>query len=172
MRAATRSTLIALAAAFNAAGIAYQLGGSGLLYSLGLVDRVGDLDLVFEAASRPALRALLLEETGREPDFASDQEPDFVSAWRCTHQIGPQALDLTGGVAVSVAGRRVELPFTAGDSWALGDAAVDLAPIEQWWLIYRVHGKPDRAAALEGAAAPGSIDALLGSLGLERSDLP
>ncbi len=172
MHRTTRSALISLVRACDAAGIRLQLGGSGLLFAHELVDRVGDLDLVFDVSARKPLGRLLNDLTGVHPDFAAGQEPDFVSVWRCRHDFEGQPLDLTGGVTVRIGDRPVGLPFTPGRSWDLGEAVVPLAPVEQWWLIYRVHGKPERAAALAGIAGPGVIETMLAGLGIEPADLP
>jgi hypothetical protein len=173
MRSETRRALAVMSRHLGRAAISFRLGGSGLLYALGLVERVGDLDLVFESRSRRALGAVLADLTGTEPDFGAGQEPGFVSAWRCTHQLSDQSLDLTGGVAVRLgSGRVVDLPYAAGATWALGATTIPLAPPEQWWLIYRVHGADERAALAGRAARPGAIESLLAELDVARSEIP
>jgi hypothetical protein len=138
----TRVALRRVAHALAAAGIPYQLGGSGLLFALGLLDRVGDLDIVFPSGARGEVAQVLRDLTGAEPRFDARQEPGFVSDWRCRHELDGQPLDLSGGVAVLLDGREIELPFRAGGIWDLEGTTIPLAPSEQWLLIYLVHGSP------------------------------
>lgn len=142
-----RSALGRLARAFDAAEVPFQLGGSGLLHAHGLVDRVGDLDLVSPGDARPAVGAVLTALSGRVPTFDAEQEPGFVSDWRSRHELDGQPLDLSGGVAVTIEGRKVRLPFRRGATWDLDGRPIPLAPPEQWLLIYLVHGS-DRAGLL------------------------
>jgi len=161
----TRRVLRLLARRFRTAGITWQLGGSGLLFARGLVDRVGDLDLVFPDSARDGLQRLLADLGGAVPDFASDQEPGFVSGWRCRYRLEGQELDLSGAIALEIEGRVVRLPFAPGPEWDLDGEAIPLAPLEQWLLIYRLH-KPGRAALLEEAVDEGSWRALCAGIGI------
>jgi hypothetical protein len=162
---ATRSALVRLAMALHDAGVPFQLGGSGLLHVLGLVDRVGDLDLVFPSEARPALGEVLTRLTRSIPEFDAVQEPGFVSDWRCRHDLDGQALDLSGGVAMVVDGRVVRLPFRPGALWDLGGVPIPLAPPEQWLLVYRVHGS-NRAVLLAALVDPVAWQRQVRALGL------
>jgi hypothetical protein len=149
----TRRTLTLLARRFETRVIPFQLGGSGLLFAHGRVDRVGDLDLVFPEAARPGLEQVLVEQGGAVPRFDASQEPGFVSAWRCRYELDGQELDLSGAITLVIEGRRIPLPFIAGGFWDLDGVNVPLAPLEQWALIYRVH-KPERALLFEDLVDP------------------
>ena len=161
----TRRVLRLLARRFRTAGIAWQLGGSGLLFSLGLVDRVGDLDLVFPDGARDGLQGLLPSLGGAVPDFTAGQECGFVSGWRCRYRVDGQELDLTGAIALEIEGGVVRLPFAPGPEWDLDGEAIPLAPLEQWLLIYRFH-QPARAALLEEAVDEGAWRALCAGIGI------
>jgi hypothetical protein len=171
MQPDTRRALLRLAGLLQERAIPFQLGGSGLLYAHGLIDRVGDLDLVFAAGARNPLREVLWEMTGTEPDFAVSQEPGFVSAWRCVHEIDGQAFDLTGGVTVMVAGAPRAIPFETGPVWEVDGVDIPLAPPEPWWLIYTVHGGTERAALLEELLDRDRLSLLLDRLGMDEVDL-
>lgn len=165
MELLTRRTLVLLARRFAAQGIRFQLGGSGLLFARGRVDRVGDLDLVFPAAARTGVEAVLVGDGGALPRFDAPQEPGFVSAWRCRYDLHGQELDMSGAITLEIEGRRVPLPFTAGGVWDLDGVHIPLAPVEQWMLIYRLH-KPERALLFEDLVEPEEWSALCRRAGI------
>jgi hypothetical protein len=164
MEAQTRSVLKKLVAACDAADIPVQLGGSGLLFALGLVEQVRDLDLVFPSEARPALAEVLLALTGTTPEFDADQEQGFMSDWRCQHEMDGQALDMSGGVALEVNGEVVRLPFQPGSVWDLDGTPIPLAPLERWVVIYRVNGS-NRADLLAPLVDPAAWERQVRELG-------
>ena len=163
----THRVLRLLARHFGAAGIPWQLGGSGLLFAHGLVDRVGDLDLVSPAAARAELEAVLLDLGAGNLDFGAPQEPGFVSGWRCRCRVRGQELDLSGEITLEIEDRVVRFPFRSGAVWDLDGAVIPLAPAEQWLLIYRLHN-PARAAVLEPVVDRGAWEALCAATGVPR----
>jgi tRNA-Thr(GGU) m(6)t(6)A37 methyltransferase TsaA len=172
LRAATVRTLAALGAAFDQAGVPYQLGGSGLLFACGLADGVGDLDLQFPADARDRVAAVIERLSGVAPRFTDVATGGFASAWRCRHRIGDQEIDLVGGQAVVVGGRVVPLPVAPEGEWEVAGVAVPLAPAEQSWLVYRVAGKADRAALLEREAGRRAVARFLRRTGVDPGAIP
>jgi hypothetical protein len=149
MDAAVRTVLIEVTRLLADAEVPFQVGGSALLHALGLVDRVGDLDLVFRADDRRVLGRVLQRETGEAPAFDVTQEPGFVSTWRAKLAWRGVELDMTGEIALRYPdGFVARIPFTQGSTWDLGGVPVPLAPPADWLLVYRYHN-PSRAALLE-----------------------
>lgn len=164
MDASLRAALVEITRLFTDAGIPFQVGGSALLHSMGLVGRVGDLDLVFRPEDRDRLGRTLRRATGTPPVFDIRQEPGFVSSWRAGHRFGDVDLDMTGGIALGYPnGYVARLPFTPGSLWRLGEASVPLAPPADWLLVYRYHN-PRRAALLEPHVPPAAWRALLAAI--------
>jgi hypothetical protein len=172
LRPETAGTLADLGAALDEAGVPYQLGGGGLLFACGLADRVGDLDLQFPEEARDRLAAVIERLSGVPPRFTEAAPGRFASAWRCRHRIVTQELDLVGGQAVRLDGTDVRLPVAPEGEWEVGGVAVPLAPPEQEWLVYRVAGKPERAALLEREAGRRSVERFLRRAGLDPAAIP
>jgi hypothetical protein len=164
MDARVRSALVVVTELFQESGIDFQVGGSALLHALGLVERVGDLDLVFRSEDRTRLGDVLRQATGRSPAFDVRQEPGFVSTWRAAHRFRDVDLDMTGGIALEYPGGFVaRLPHAEGSSWHIDGVTVPLAPLADWLLVYR-HHKPGRAALLEPLVPAAEWDALLAAI--------
>jgi len=145
----TRGALTALTRLLGDARIPFQVGGSALLHALGLVDEVGDLDVVVRPDDRARLGAALRSATGASPVFDVHQEPGFVSGWRASHRFCGADLDVTAAVALRYRGGFVaRIPFRTGTTWELDGVSVPLAPLTDWLLVYR-HHKPTRARLLE-----------------------
>ena len=165
MDATVQAALESFGRSCRMAGIPWQLGGSGLLFSLGLVDAVRDLDVVFPADVMDQLAEVVEESTGSAPSFSARQEDGFVSGFRGQHHWDGVELDMTAGIALDYGTLTVRLPFEPGGLWMVGDEEIPLAPLDQWLLIYRFHN-PERAALLDGAVGePGWAD-LVARLGL------
>lgn len=157
------AALASLSRALQQARIPWQLGGSGLLRALGLVDTVRDLDCVFPPAMQDRLQVVLIAGTGVVPRFDSQQEDGFVSGFRGRHPWQGVELDMTAGIALDYGDAVAELPFTRGGWWEVDGVPVPLAPVEQWLLIYRFHN-PLRARLLEPFVDPERWRAFLRSL--------
>jgi hypothetical protein len=129
-------------------GIPFQVGGSALLHALGLVERVGDLDVVFRSEDRDRVGAALRAATGVVPVFDVRQEPGFVSGWRAKHDFRGVELDMTASIALEYPdGFVARLPFREGPGWDFEGTPIPLAPLTDWLLVYRYHD-PERARLL------------------------
>ena len=79
-----------------------------------------------------------------------DEEPHalYASGYRALLEVDGIEVDALGGMALRVEGRVCPLPFAQEGSAALGGVEIPLAPLAQWWLVYRPY-KPERAALVE-----------------------
>lgn len=150
------AALDAVAGRLRAAGIEFLLGGSGLLYALGIDVPVRDIDLMLRPDDRKRFEAAAgdwLVEVTTSPG------PVLTSAWKATLEVDGCEVEGLGGLGF--AGGPM-LPFRAGGEWR----GVPLAAPEIWWAAYRAY-KPDRAVLLEpfvDAGARRRIEAELGSI--------
>ncbi|EKP94085.1 hypothetical protein [Thermaerobacter subterraneus] len=132
------------------AGCPVVLGGSGLLASLGLVDRVRDWDLVTDAPLERVLAAVPVIQgwsgslqVRRHPPFASR----FFIRWTPVPGSEPRrSVDLIGGFAIRTAGGICHLPALQGGTWQ----DVPIASPEVWLVAYRLMNRHDRADLLAG----------------------
>jgi hypothetical protein len=122
------------------AGIGYALGGSGLLYSLGLVEAVRDWDLTTEAPMeeiKAALRGLHIEES------PSGDDP-FASRYRLSvHREAPQ-IDLIGGFAIRTDAGTCRLPVVHAFDWQ----GIRAGSPEVWFIAYSLMNRKEKAALL------------------------
>jgi hypothetical protein len=148
------AALDAVAARLREHDVPFLLGGSGLLFALGLEVPVRDIDLMLRAEDRARFEAAAgdwLVTVTTEPG------PVLTSAWKATLDVAGCEVEGLGGLGF--AGGPV-LPFRAGGSWR----GVPLAAPEIWWAAYRVY-KPDRAAQLEPLVAPDARARILEEVG-------
>jgi hypothetical protein len=164
MDAGVEAALVSFARACRTGSIDWQLGGSGLLHALGLVDRVRDLDVVFRAEQMEEVGSLVRDHTGLPPSFEAKQEAGFVSGFRGRHMWDGVELDMTAGIALDYGDRVLRLPFESGGETTIQGEKVPLAPLAHWLLIYRFHN-PERAQLLEPRVGEEAWAALLGRLG-------
>jgi hypothetical protein len=132
------------------------LGGSGLLWALGLDVRVGDIDLVARVEDRAVVEALpWWRGTTTSPTEL------MRSAWKASLDVDGVEVDVIGGLAWLAGGRVVEMPFRAEGEWE----GVALAPAAHWLLLYERY-KPERALQLARLVGPDARAAALAELGL------
>jgi hypothetical protein len=130
------------------------LGGSALLWALGLGVQVGDIDLVVRVEDRAAVEALpWWRGTTTEPTEL------MRSAWKASLDIDGVEVDVIGGLAWLAGDRVVEMPFRADGEWE----GVPLAPAAHWLLLYERY-KPERAAQLAPLVGPDARAAALAEL--------
>jgi hypothetical protein len=132
------------------------LGGSGLLWALGLDVTVGDIDLVARPEDRAPVEALpWWRSTTTEPT------PLMRSAWKAVLDVDGVAVDVIGGLAWAEGDSVVEMPFRAEGEWE----GVPLAPAAHWLALYERY-KPDRAAQLAPLVTPGARERALRERGI------
>ena len=149
------AALDAVAERLRAAGVEFLLGGSGLLFALGIDVPVRDIDLML----RP-------EDRERFQDAAGDwlvgvttsPGPVLTSAWKATLEVEGCEVEGLGGLGFAGG---PALPFRAEGEWR----GVPLAAPEIWWAAYRAY-KPDRAALLEPIVPVEARQRVLAELGV------
>lgn len=145
--------LLGLLERLRQAGVEAALGGSGLLYAHGLVDRVNDWDLTTDAPPDrvlPALVGLTVEDrTGGH---------DFVTRARLVVLFGEQEIDLICQGAIRTEAGVTQIPtFVAGDY-----QGIPLGSMEVWAAFYWLMGRmPKAGLALEHLRRHGADPARL-----------
>lgn len=125
-------------------GLDWGIGGSSLLWNLGLADSPRDLDLVTTVAHFPEARRLVSLRLG---EGSAAAHPTYRS--RCFVRfapMGPVPVDLFAGVRVETADGILE--------WAFDPAALELRDglpwmrAEDWVQLYKLFDRPARVKAL------------------------
>ncbi len=129
----------------HGAEVAFLLGGSGLLWALGLTDEVGDLDLQVDEADEDRLVAAagswLVDVTRQGTDL-------WASPWLARLRVDGVEVDAIGGMAFHHAGGIARLPMRAGGTVDVDGVTIAYADPALWWAVYRAY-KPTKAACLE-----------------------
>lgn len=131
-----RADVHAVAAALQRAQVPFALGGSGLLWALGLVDGARDWDLTTDAPLE-RVAAALKELTWRE---APAGDPPYASAYRLA--VGD--VDLIGGFSVAVETGVCHLPTVVAGAWE----GLPTGSPEVWAVAYRLIDRPAKADLL------------------------
>lgn len=164
--------LAELAARLNERAIVWGLGGSAMLHYYGLAEDPRDLDLLIaETDADRAAEALQsmgrLEELPPKPPYCSKRfirlyadgmETDLIALFRLEHSSGVYEYGLdTGSITRNVRVENTDVPLTAP---------------EDWYVLYQLMGRVERALSLEeyfrstGIAHPERLVAAL------RQELP
>jgi hypothetical protein len=130
------------------------LGGSGLLFALGIEVAVRDIDLMLRPEDRERFEAAAGDWL---VTVTTDPGPVLTSEWKATLDVDGCEVEGLGGLGFAGG---PALPFRSGGSWR----GVPLAAPEIWWAAYRAY-KPDRAALLEPFVSPSERSRILGELG-------
>jgi hypothetical protein len=132
-------------------GLDWGIGGSTLLWKLGLAEVPRDLDLVTTAAHFPEVRRIISLKLG---DGAVTPHPVYRSRYFARFApMGPVSVDLFAEV-------RVETPDGILE-WAFDPAALELRDglpwmrAEDWVQLYRLFDRPTRVKALTDYLARG-----------------
>ena len=132
--------LLAITSQLEQAHIPYALGGSGLLYSLGLIDRVRDWDLTTEAALGDVLTAL--------DQFTHTASPSgdypFGSSYRIAFRHAWPEIDLIGNFSIHTASGLCRLPAIPTRRWE----GVDVGSPEVWFVAYALMNRMEKARLL------------------------
>lgn len=135
------------------------LGGSGLLFSLGLVSAVRDWDLMTEASLEQVTRAL----DGLAWQRVSAGDPPFATEYRLEVSVGDRAVDLIGRFAFTTGSGLCRMPAIPAFTWE----GVEVSAPEVWLVAYALMGRTEKAGLLRrwvrerGGADPAVVERLL-----------
>ena len=125
-------------------GLDWGIGGSSLLWNLGLADAPRDLDLVTTAEHFPEVRRLISLKLG---EGADTPHPVYRSRYFARFApLGPVSVDLFAEVRVETSSGILE--------WAFDPAALELRDglpwmrAEDWVQLYKLFNRPARVKAL------------------------
>jgi hypothetical protein len=146
--------LDAVAQRLRAAEVEFLLGGSGLLFALGLEVPVRDIDLMLREEDRARFEAVVSDWL---IGVTTSPGEVLTSAWKATLEVEGCEVEGLGGLGFAGGPR---LPFRAGGEWR----GVPLAAPEVWWAAYRAY-KPERAVLLEPLVPVAARERVLRELG-------
>ncbi len=152
------SVLLPLVERLTSAGIEVALGGSGLLYSLGLGEQVRDWDLNTDAPLDRVEAAL-----GALPRrMATVGDGAYASAYRLSLIAGGREVDLMGRFAIRTESGICHMPTVICATWQ----GVPAGSPEVWAVAYRLIGRNEKADRLfahvaHHGARPGVVATLL-----------
>ena len=142
-----RQQLVETAKLLNRTGVRWGLGGSAMLSFYGLADQPQDLDLmVAEEDADAAVQALnhlgVLAELAPKPPFCSRRflrqksastgiETDVIATFRIKHGDGVYEYALK--------------PYSVTRVEPAGDTVIPLTAPEDWFVLYLLMGREDRA---------------------------
>jgi len=125
-------------------GLDWGIGGSSLLWNLGLAEAPRDLDLVTTAAHFPEVRRLISLKLG---EGSTTQHPVYRSRYFARFApMGPVSVDLFADVRVETSSGIAE--------WAFDPAVLELRDglpwmrAEDWVQLYKLFDRPMRVKAL------------------------
>lgn len=132
--------MVEVTSALDKANIEYALGGSGLLYSLGLVDSVRDWDLTTEAPLDDVLAALshlycLPAPCGDYP---------FASSYRLSIHAEEPHIDLFGSFTIQTEAGLCRLPAIPTTQWH----GITVGSPEVWFVAYSLMNRNEKAEKL------------------------
>lgn len=162
MDARQQGALAKLARRLDAHGLAFVLGGSGLLSALGLTVEVADLDVLLPAESHDALRTAA-GEWWRGSRHGGDGL--WRSDWLASLEVDGVPVDAVGGFAFYFEERLVRLPLRSSAAIDVDGARIPLCDPALWWVVYTAY-KPAKAALLEGVVTPSERAGARAELGL------
>ncbi|MGC5327932.1 hypothetical protein [Brevibacillus sp. SYSU BS000544] len=136
----TMEPLLKVTTALKKANIDYAMGGSGLLYSLGLVDSVRDWDLTTEAHLANVLEAL--GHLHCEPAPCGDYP--FASSYRLSIHAEEPQIDLFGSFTIQTEAGLCRLPSIPSSIWN----GIAVGSPEVWFVAYSLMNRKEKAANL------------------------
>jgi hypothetical protein len=124
----------------DAAGIVYASGGSGLLYSLGLTQRVGDWDLTTDASYEAVAEAL----QGIDWITLPSSDYPFSSSYRLSFEDVGLPVDIIGQYSIHSEHGICQLPTFAAYQWH----GLQMGSPEVWATAYALMKRQPKAELL------------------------
>ena len=137
-------------------GLDWGIGGSSLLWSLGLADAPRDLDLVTTAAHFPEIHRLISLKLG---EASNPSHPTYRSRFFARFAPeGPVSVDLFAGVRIESSSGVAEWTFQSANLEVRDDLPWMRA--EDWLHLYQLFDRPTQVKALRDYLADaGSVSA-------------
>ncbi|MCP3973435.1 MAG: nucleotidyltransferase family protein [bacterium] len=160
---ATAAELVAVADALGSAGIDFFLGGSALLVLSGIDVPVGDLDFYTDQPDAGEVVAALI---GWQCEVRSGGPEPWRSGWVLHADRGRGvSVDMIGNLAVMIDGELAQFRVAPATLVEIAGRAIPLAPVAQWYHLYRVHN-PTRAARIAALVGHAELGAAAEALGI------
>lgn len=118
------------------------LGGSALLYALGLVDSVGDWDLITDVPAEQV--AEVLAARGLSAERLGGDSPRFATAALFRVDAGDHQIDVLVDFAIRSGGSVTAIPPRGWRLWQ----GMTLGRPQDWQLAYELMGRENKAALL------------------------
>jgi len=158
--------LVAVADALADVDVLYQLGGSAMLVLSGIDVEVNDIDVVVDL---PSPSMIIVALAGWEREMKRGGRGPFQSEWILRAARGGSVdVEVMSGLTVEIDGEMARFPVTSDRHADVRGRQVPLAPLEQWYHLYRAYDPP-KATAIAQVLDPGAIDSGARDLGLTRS---
>ncbi|MEC0229585.1 hypothetical protein [Paenibacillus alba] len=132
--------LAVVAEKLEQSGIRYSLGGSGLLYSLGLTSIVRDWDVMTEAPKDSVLHAL--QDYDIE-EISSGDYPFGTEYKLLIHRVSPQ-VEIIGGMSIHTVHGLCKMPALPVSSWN----GIQVGSPEVWYVAYALMNRMEKADVL------------------------
>ncbi|MGG2026972.1 hypothetical protein AB1282_14830 [Gottfriedia sp. S16(2024)] len=120
--------------------IKYALGGSGLLYALGLVNYVNDWDITTDEFKKDIIGALSLfkieEITSGKFPFASDYKLTFIE--------NNQEIEIIGNFSIHSSLGICNIPSVITSEWR----GIAIGSAESWYVAYKLMNREEKANLL------------------------
>lgn len=160
-----KTALVDLARRFELAGVAYRLGGSAMLRLAGIDVAVNDIDVVVEAPARSGVIEALADLGLEEPTSSEPWRSDWFLRTKVVTSGDPVGVDIIGGMALVIDGVVVRFPFEPSHLVRIDEIDIAVAPLAQWYHLYRVHDS-SKAAVVASHLQDGEIMAAASDLGI------
>ncbi|MEK3786935.1 MULTISPECIES: hypothetical protein [Paenibacillus] len=117
--------------------LAYSLGGSGMLYYLGLTDAVNDWDLIVDCPKNLLLKAI------DGYDWIELESGDYPFASKYRIHITSLRIDIIGGFAFHTGSELIQLPVShvVNRSWS----GIKVSSPEIWYVAYHLMGRVEKS---------------------------
>ncbi len=115
--------------------ISYALGGSGLLYYLGICDSVNDWDITVDCSKDKLISAI----SGY--DWAEKKSGDYPFASQYRISIDSLIIDFIGYFAFQYKEEVINIPIYPCEKWG----SINVSSPEVWYVAYYLMGRKEKA---------------------------
>lgn len=134
------NNLITITNQLKRENIRYALGGSGLLYVLGLVNHVNDWDITTEEFKKDVKGALSLFEV---EEVSSGNFP-FASDYKLRILKNNQEIEIIGSFSIHSSRGICTIPLVITSEWR----GISIGSPESWYVAYKLMNREEKANLL------------------------